>query len=47
VTLFSATPVRLTRAGPAVGQDSFEVLTRILGYDEDSVSELAAAGVLS
>jgi len=47
VTLFSATPARITRAGPAVGQDSFEVMTQILGYDEEAVAELAAAGVLS
>jgi benzylsuccinate CoA-transferase BbsF subunit len=47
VTLFSATPARITCAGPAVGHDSFEVMTRILGYDEDAVAELAAAGVLS
>jgi benzylsuccinate CoA-transferase BbsF subunit len=47
VTSFSDTPARLTRAGPGVGQDSFEVLTRILGYGEDAISELAAAGVLS
>ncbi len=47
VTLFSATPPRITRAGPAVGHDTFEVMTRILGYDEETVGELAAAGVLS
>ena len=37
----------LRNAGPAVGQDSFEVMTRILGYADDEVAELAAAGVLS
>ena len=47
VTLFSATPARITCAGPAVGHDTFEVMTRILGYGEDAVAELAAAGVLS
>jgi crotonobetainyl-CoA:carnitine CoA-transferase CaiB-like acyl-CoA transferase len=47
VTLFSATPARLACAGPAVGHDTFEVMTRILGYAEDAVAELAAAGVLS
>jgi crotonobetainyl-CoA:carnitine CoA-transferase CaiB-like acyl-CoA transferase len=47
VTLFSGTPARLASAGPAVGQHSFEVMTRILGYDEDAVANLAADGVLS
>jgi hypothetical protein len=37
----------VTRAGPAVGQDTFEVMTGILGYGDDEVAELAAAGVLS
>jgi crotonobetainyl-CoA:carnitine CoA-transferase CaiB-like acyl-CoA transferase len=47
VTLFSATPAVVQRAGPAVGQDTFEVMTRVLGYGDDEVAELAAAGVLS
>jgi benzylsuccinate CoA-transferase BbsF subunit len=47
VTRFSATPAVLTCAGPAVGHDTFAVMTEILGYGDDEVSELAAAGVLS
>jgi crotonobetainyl-CoA:carnitine CoA-transferase CaiB-like acyl-CoA transferase len=47
VTLFSATPAVIQRAGPAVGQDTFEVMTGILGYGDEEVAELAAAGVLS
>jgi crotonobetainyl-CoA:carnitine CoA-transferase CaiB-like acyl-CoA transferase len=47
VTRFSGTPAVVRNAGPAVGQDSFDVMTRILGYGEDEVAELAAAGVLS
>jgi crotonobetainyl-CoA:carnitine CoA-transferase CaiB-like acyl-CoA transferase len=47
VTRFSGTPARITRAGPAVGQDTFEVMTQILGYGDEAVAELAAAGVLS
>jgi crotonobetainyl-CoA:carnitine CoA-transferase CaiB-like acyl-CoA transferase len=47
VTLFSATPAVLRNAGPAVGHDTFDVMTRILRYGEDETAELAAAGVLS
>jgi crotonobetainyl-CoA:carnitine CoA-transferase CaiB-like acyl-CoA transferase len=47
VTLFSGTPAVLRNSGPAVGHDTFEVMTRILGYGEDEVAELAAASVLS
>jgi crotonobetainyl-CoA:carnitine CoA-transferase CaiB-like acyl-CoA transferase len=47
VTLFSGTPAVVRSAGPAVGQHSFEVMTRILGYDEDAIADLAAEGVLS
>ncbi|MEN8160084.1 MAG: CoA transferase, partial [Myxococcota bacterium] len=32
VTLFSATPATVRCAGPAVGHDTFDVMTRILGY---------------
>jgi len=46
VTLFSATPARLRRAGPAVGQDGLLVLRDLLGYGEDEIADLAAAGVL-
>ncbi len=47
VTLFSGTPAVLRNSGPAVGHDTFDVMTRILGYGEDEVAELAAASVLS
>ena len=47
VTLFSETPAVLRNAGPAVGHDTFDVMTRILGYPEEETAELAAAGVLS
>jgi crotonobetainyl-CoA:carnitine CoA-transferase CaiB-like acyl-CoA transferase len=47
VTQFSATPPEVRCAGPAVGHDTFDVMTRILGYDEETVAELAAAEVLS
>ena len=47
VTLFSETPAVLRNSGPAVGQDTFDVMTRILRYGEEETAELAAAGVLS
>jgi crotonobetainyl-CoA:carnitine CoA-transferase CaiB-like acyl-CoA transferase len=42
----SRTPARTERAGPTFGQDNFEVLSELLGYDADRVAELAAAGIL-
>ena len=47
VTKFSGTPAAPTHAGPTIGQHSFEVLTELLGYDEDQVAELAVAGALT
>ena len=47
VTRFSETPTAPTHAGPTIGQHTFEVLTGMLGYDDDEVAELAAAGALS
>jgi hypothetical protein len=43
----SRRPGRAAELGPAVGHDTFDVMTRILGYGEEQVAELAAAGVLS
>ncbi len=42
----SATPARVERTPPSVGQDTFEVLTGILGYDPDQVGTLLAGGAL-
>ena len=36
----------ITRSGPTYGQDTFQVLEEILGYDADRIAELAVAGVL-
>lgn len=41
--LMSATPGRTTGHGPAYGQYTFEVLTELLGYDEERVADAAAA----
>jgi crotonobetainyl-CoA:carnitine CoA-transferase CaiB-like acyl-CoA transferase len=44
--LLSRTPARMARPAPAVGGDNQYILETILGYDQDRISELAAAGVL-
>jgi crotonobetainyl-CoA:carnitine CoA-transferase CaiB-like acyl-CoA transferase len=33
------------RGPPTIGQHTWQVLTEILGYDDDRVAELAAAGL--
>ena len=43
---FSATPARVTSAGPTFGQHNQHVLTEILGLSEEEFVELLAAGVL-
>ncbi len=43
---FSRTPPPGYRAAPTLGQDAFEVLTELLGYDVDKVADLAAAELL-
>jgi crotonobetainyl-CoA:carnitine CoA-transferase CaiB-like acyl-CoA transferase len=47
VTRFSGTPPVARHAGPTIGQHSFEVLTEILGYNDDELAELAAAGAFT
>ena len=47
VTLFSATPARPWRAGPLVGEHTQQVMSEILGFSEDEISALAAAGALT
>ncbi len=44
---FSRSVCATTRAAPPIGEDSFEVLTELLGYSTDQVADLAAAEVLS
>lgn len=47
VTLFSATPGRPTRAGPTIGEHTFEALRDHLGFSEEEIGNLAAAGALT
>lgn len=42
----SRTPARVPTAGPTLGQQTFEVLNELLGYDTDRIAELAAAEIL-
>jgi crotonobetainyl-CoA:carnitine CoA-transferase CaiB-like acyl-CoA transferase len=44
--LLSRTPARVPRPAPTVGGDNQYVLERILGYDQDRITQLVAAGVL-
>ena len=42
----SATPAVTDRTPPFLGQDTVEVLTDLLDYDDDVLGELFASGVL-
>ena len=44
--VLSRTPAQHLRAGPTFGEDSFDILTDILGYDGDRIAELAIAELL-
>ncbi len=44
--IFSATPANVTTPGPTFGQHSQEVLSGILGLNDEAIGELAAASVL-
>jgi crotonobetainyl-CoA:carnitine CoA-transferase CaiB-like acyl-CoA transferase len=44
-THLSLTPGKVRRAAPSLGQDNQYVLEKILGYDQDRISELAVAGL--
>jgi crotonobetainyl-CoA:carnitine CoA-transferase CaiB-like acyl-CoA transferase len=46
-TRFSATPARLRKAAPCIGEDTYEILTELLGLTPEQVAAYAAAGVLS
>ena len=47
VTIFSDMPAKPRHAGPLIGEHTFEVLRDVLGYTEDEISDIAAAGALS
>jgi benzylsuccinate CoA-transferase BbsF subunit len=42
----SRTPVGPAAAGPTLGQHAWDILSDILGYDDDRIGDLAAAEVL-
>jgi crotonobetainyl-CoA:carnitine CoA-transferase CaiB-like acyl-CoA transferase len=42
----SRTPPSIDRGAPTIGQDTFAILTEVLGYDVDRVAELAIAELL-
>ncbi|MEO5898611.1 MAG: CoA transferase, partial [Ilumatobacteraceae bacterium] len=45
-TLLSATPAVVSGAPPLLGQDTVDVLTDVLGYDDERLGELFAASAL-
>jgi len=45
--VFSETPCQVRRPAPCVGQDTDEVLQRMLGYSVDEVAALKAKGILT
>lgn len=42
----SATPGRVTHAGPALGRHTDEILSDVLGMSAAQIAELRAAGVV-
>jgi crotonobetainyl-CoA:carnitine CoA-transferase CaiB-like acyl-CoA transferase len=42
----SRTPARIRRGVPTLGRDNQEILSELLGYDQERMTELAIAGVL-
>jgi len=44
--VLSRTPATFSRGGPTFGEDTFEVLTDVLGYDGDRIADLAVAEAL-
>jgi crotonobetainyl-CoA:carnitine CoA-transferase CaiB-like acyl-CoA transferase len=47
VTTYSEMPSRPTRAGPLIGEHTFEVMKDVLGYSDDEISEIASTGALT
>jgi crotonobetainyl-CoA:carnitine CoA-transferase CaiB-like acyl-CoA transferase len=47
VTIYSEMPSRPTRAGPLIGEHTFEVMKDVLGYTDDEISEIASTGALT
>ena len=45
-TKLSRTPAVVARGGPCLGEDNFEILGEILGYDDDRIADLAASQIL-
>ena len=46
-TRFSETPAHLRKAAPCIGEDSYQVLTELIGFTPEEVAAHAAAGILS
>jgi len=44
---FDATPSRLTKAAPCLGEDTAFVLKEILSFDNEKIAELTDSGILT
>ena len=40
---FSRTPGSTQRAGPELGEHNYEVLSKVLGYDDERIADIFAA----
>ncbi|MEM7411999.1 MAG: CoA transferase [Myxococcota bacterium] len=47
VTRFSDMPSRPWRAGPLIGEHTFEIMRDVLGYSDEEIADIAATGALS
>jgi len=45
--VFSDTPCQVRRSAPCLGQDTDDVMQRVLGYSAEDLVALKARGVLS
>jgi benzylsuccinate CoA-transferase BbsF subunit len=41
----SRTPPQVDRGSPTLGQDTWQILTEVLGYDDDTAAELIGRGI--
>ena len=45
--VLSRTPAQVTYGGPTLGEHTFDILTDVLHYDSDRITDLAVAELLT